>query len=87
MLTSAEIQALMHQFFVLAVKLGGPILLISMAVGVAVSILQAVTQIHEQTLSFVPKLFVIGSILLMLGSSMLMQLRDFTEYIFNLIAK
>lgn len=87
MLTTAEIQSLLHQFFVLAVKLGGPVLVISMAVGVAISIFQAVTQIHEQTLSFVPKLFVIGCILLVLGSSMLMQLQDFTEYIFSLIAR
>ena len=53
MLTTGEINDLMYQVFVLALKLGGPILIISMVVGIVISILQAATQIHEQTLTFV----------------------------------
>ncbi len=86
MLTSGEINTLMYQVFILAVQIGGPILIISMAVGVVISILQAATQIHEQTLSFVPKLIVIGCILVMTGGTMMEHLQDFTEQIFALIA-
>ena len=69
-----------------SVQLGGPILIISMVVGIIISILQAATQIHEQTLTFVPKLIVIGIILLLTGSTMLKTLQNFTEEIFALIA-
>ena len=41
-----------------ALKLGGPMLILSMMVGVFIAIFQAVTQIHEQTLSFILKLTV-----------------------------
>lgn len=85
MVSVGEINDLMYQVFWLAVKIGGPILIVSMAVGVLISILQAATQIHEQTLSFVPKLLVIGCILVITGGSMLKQLQELTEYIFKLI--
>jgi len=42
--------------------LAGPLLLVALAVGLIVSILQAVTQIQEQTLSFVPKLFAVAAV-------------------------
>ncbi len=85
MLTTGEINDLMYQIFILAIQLGGPVLVISMAVGVVISILQAATQIHEQTLTFLPKLLVIGCILVMTGGSMLERLQDLTERIFRLI--
>lgn len=87
MLTAGEIGDLLYQMFVLAVKLGGPVLIISMVVGIVISILQAATQIHEQTLTFVPKLVVIGVILVVTGNSMLKMLQEFTEQVFRLIAQ
>ena len=86
-MTSGQIGDLMYQMFILAVKLGGPILIISMVVGIVISILQAATQIHEQTLTFVPKLIVIGIILVITGNSMLKMLQEFTEQIFRFIAE
>ena len=86
-MTTGEICDLMYQMFILAVKLGGPILLISMIVGIVISILQAATQIHEQTLTFVPKLIVIGIILVITGNSMLKMLQEFTQQIFRFIAE
>ena len=86
MLTTGQISDIMYQLFVYSVKLGGPILIISMVVGIIISILQAATQIHEQTLTFVPKLIVIGIILLLTGSSMLKALKNFTAELFGLIA-
>lgn len=86
MYTAGEISDLLYQMFVIAVKLGGPILVISMVVGIVISILQAATQIHEQTLTFVPKLIVIGIILVVTGNSMLKMLQEFTEQVFRMIA-
>lgn len=84
-MTNGEISDLMYETFILAVQLGGPVLIISMLVGVLISIIQAATQIHEQTITFVPKLIVIGLILVFTGSSMLQSLQDFTFRIFELI--
>lgn len=86
MMTAGEVQDLMYDLFLMAVQLGGPILITSMMVGVLVSILQAATQIHEQTITFVPKLIIIALVLLMTGSTMLANLQDFTTRILVLIA-
>ena len=86
-MTTGEITDLMYDFFILAIQLGGPILIISMLVGELISILQAATQIHEQTITFVPKLIVIGIILIMTGSTMLQTLQDFTAHVFVLMAE
>ena len=69
-----------------ALKLGGPMLILSMLVGVVIAIFQAVTQIHEQTISFMLKLIVVILILLIGGSWMLTALQDYTKEIFALIA-
>ncbi|WP_097004755.1 flagellar biosynthetic protein FliQ [Lacrimispora amygdalina] len=82
-MTDVALSSLMYEMFGAAVKLAGPILVVSMIVGILISILQAATQIHEQTITFVPKLLVIGLILLMMGSNMLKTLSDFTIRIFN----
>lgn len=86
-MTTSEITDVMYQLFVLAVQLAGPVLIISMMVGIVISIIQAATQIHEQTLTFLPKLVVIGVILVINGSNMLRALQDFTRQIFEMIAR
>ena len=68
-----------------AVKLAGPMLLLSMVVGVVVAIFQAVTQIHEQTIGFILKLVVILAILLIGGSWMLQSLQEYSFRLFDLI--
>lgn len=70
------------QTMILATKLAAPILLVSLAVGFAVSVLQSVTQIQEITLSFVPKLAAVGLVLLVSGHWMLDQSVDFTRALF-----
>lgn len=52
---------------VVALQIGGPLLVASLAVGMLVSIFQAVTQINETTLSFVPKILVVAGTLAVLG--------------------
>ena len=86
-MTNAEVTDLMYELFIMAVQLAGPLLVISMFVGIIIAILQAATQIHEQTLTFVPKLLVIGIILVFTGSYMLRSLQDFTVAMFQRIAQ
>lgn len=69
-----------------AFKLAAPVLLISVVVGLIIAIFQAATQIHEQTLTFVPKLVAIGISLLVLGSWMGETMRDFFTRLFEIIA-
>ena len=64
---------------------GGP-MLASMLVGLVVGILQATTQIQEQTLSYVPKLIAVFLSLLVLGPWMLMQAVRFARVLFESIA-
>ena len=69
-----------------AIKLGGPMLVLSMVVGVLMAIFQAVPQIHEQTLGFILKLMVVILVLLLGGGWMMETLLDYTRGIFQLIA-
>ena len=62
-----------------ALKLAGPPLLTALVVGLVVSLLQAITQINENTLSFVPKAVLVAGVLVMLGSFMLTTLTDYTH--------
>ena len=63
----------------------GEVLDLMYEVFVLISIIQAATQIHEQTITFVPKLLVIGIILVFTGGNMLETLQDFTVRIFQMI--
>ena len=71
---------------IVTLKLAGPMLLLSMLVGVIVAIFQAVTQIHEQTLSFILKLTVVIAVLLIGGGWMLETLLEFAREVFAMIA-
>ncbi len=67
------------------IRMVAPMLLLSMAVGVIVAILQAVTQIHEQTISFILKLIVVILFLIIGGSWMLSTLQEFALSLFDII--
>lgn len=71
---------------VVAIKLAGPMLILSMLVGVIVAIFQAVTQIHEQTIGFILKLAVIATVLMIGGGWMLETLLEYARELFALIA-
>jgi flagellar biosynthesis protein FliQ len=66
-----------------AVLVMSPILLVTMVVGLVVSIFQAATQIHEMTLTFVPKILAVVICLLVLFPWMLNQLTSFTISLFS----
>lgn len=85
-MTTTTVGTLMRDAVLLVLKIGGPLLLLSMVVGVVVAIFQAVTQIHEQTLGFILKLVVIVAVLLMGGGWMMENLTSYTLELFRLIA-
>ena len=68
-----------------AIRLGAPILLVCMLIGVIVALLQAVTQIHEQSIGFVLKLVVVVMILSLGGGWMIETLQDYTYMLFELM--
>ena len=68
-----------HETILVALKLGAPIMLLALAVGLVIAFLQALTQIQEMTLTFVPKVLVILVSLLALLPFMLTTLTSFTE--------
>lgn len=70
---------------VVVLKISGPMLLLSMVVGVVVAIFQAVTQIHEQTIQFILKLLVVVTALLISGGWMLQNLLDYSRELFSLM--
>lgn len=63
--------------------LSGPLLLGALVIGLIVSIFQAVTQINEATLTFIPKVVVVGFILVLAGPWMLDVLSKFTVELFE----
>ncbi|QIB68384.1 flagellar biosynthetic protein FliQ [Aminipila butyrica] len=81
--TYSPIFDVLHTAVLVAAEVASPILLVSMAVGLIIAIFQAATSIQEQTITFVPKLFIIGIILVVTGSWILSTLVDFTKMIFD----
>jgi flagellar biosynthesis protein FliQ len=69
----------------LAFKVAGPLLLVAMLVGLAVSIFQAVTQIQEQSLTLIPKIGAIAVVSVVLGPWMLDQLVTYTVNLYTSI--
>ena len=82
-MSGGDVGSVLQRALYVTLMVGGPIVLISMAVGLAISIFQAATQINEATLTFVPKLLLVALVLMMLGPSMATQLTDFTRYVFE----
>ncbi|MCE2716462.1 MAG: flagellar biosynthesis protein FliQ [Pseudomonadota bacterium] len=76
---------MLREAVLLIIKLSLPILVVALAVGVIISLLQALTQIQEQTLTFVPKMLAVFGLLVLLLPFMLGSLQDFAEDLFNLI--
>ena len=63
----------------LALKVGGPILIVGLVIGLLISVFQAVTQIQEQTLSFIPKIVGLAVVIIVAGPWMLGQMLTYTE--------
>jgi flagellar biosynthesis protein FliQ len=74
-----------RETIVVAIKLGAPAMLLALAVGLAIALLQALTQIQEMTLTFVPKMLVILLSLMLFLPFMLATLTSFTESLMSRI--
>ena len=75
-MTQGEVMAVFQESLLVAMKLAGPLLLVSIVIGL----------IHEQTLTFVPKVLVIALLLLASGSWMITLLSDLINHLFEIMA-
>ena len=82
-MTGAATVDVFQEAILVIIRISGPILILCMVVGVFIALLQAVTQIHEQSLAFVLKLIVVIALLALGGGWMLATLQDFARMIFE----
>lgn len=76
-----------RETLVVVIKCSAPMLLISLVVGLVISIFQTITSIQEQTLTFVPKLLAIFLVLMLCGSWIFKVIMDFTNELFSNFGK
>ena len=86
-MSQADILHIASQAIMICVKLGAPMLIVSLAIGVAVSLVQAVTSVQEATLTFVPKLAGVAAVMVLAGGWMLDQLASYTRELFQSIPR
>lgn len=82
---ATQVLALVQSALMLVLTVAGPLLLTSLIVGTVIGLLQALTQIQETTLTFVPKLLAMGLVLLLMLPTMGQALADFMAKISDLI--
>jgi flagellar biosynthetic protein FliQ len=83
--TQDTVVNLATQAMTLALEIAGPLLLVGLVVGLAVSLFQAVTSIQEQTLSFIPKIIALALVIVVLGPWMLGQLVSYATNLYESI--
>ena len=89
MITLADINQIVSEALMMVIRMSLPILLTSMIIGLIISIFQTVTSIQEQTLTFVPKVLAVFTIIMIMGNWMLTELSgyitnlwsDFSKYV------
>ncbi|GIV10125.1 MAG: flagellar biosynthetic protein FliQ [Fimbriimonadales bacterium] len=81
-MSQAEVLELGRQAMLVGLQVAMPILITALIVGLLVSVFQAVTQIQEMTLQFIPKMIAVGLVALFAGGWMLMQIVEFTARVF-----
>lgn len=86
-MTEASVMQILTQAFLVAARVAGPVLVVSMVIGVVVSLLQTVTQIQDYTFSFVPKLLGVAVVLALGGHWMLNELTAFTSSLYSQIPR
>lgn len=84
-MTDADVLQIVSGALVIATKLSAPILIVSLVVGVFVSLIQTVTQVQEMTLTFVPKLIGVALIVVMGGSWMIRELVSWVTQLWSSI--
>lgn len=76
-MSQGEVLELGRQAMLVGLQVAMPVLITALVVGLIVSVFQAVTQIQEMTLQFVPKILAVGLVGLLAGGWMLMQMVEF----------
>jgi flagellar biosynthetic protein FliQ len=84
-MNDTDLAGLLRDAMLVMLKLGGPPLMVALVVGLVISLVQAITQIHEVTISFVPKVLAIGMTLLLMGPFMLATLSSYAHLLFDRI--
>lgn len=82
-MTPGDVASILRAAMFVMLKLGGPLLGVALGVGLLVSLVQAVTQINEATLTFVPKLLALVVALMLLGPFMYGALASYTRLLFD----
>ncbi len=85
-MTPEQVLDLTHEAILVMIKLGAPVMLVALVVGILIALAQALTQMQEATLSFVPKLLAIFVTGLLALPFMIAILVDFGESMFRQIA-
>ncbi len=83
MITIEQAIDLLRDAMLVTMLIVGPILVIGMVIGLTISLVQAVTQIQEATLSFVPKLFAMGAAIVFVMPWMFQRLIEYTRHLFT----
>ena len=84
-MTPEYIVKLGQDTLLLVLHVAGPVLIVALVVDLAVSIFQAVTQIHEMTLTFIPKILAVAAVMIFLLPWTLRRLIDFTVGLYSSI--
>ena len=72
---------------IITLLISGPLLIVGLLIGLVIGIFQAVTQIHEMTLTFIPKILAMILVFLLLFPWMLLKMVEYTYGLFDLIGK
>jgi flagellar biosynthetic protein FliQ len=84
-MTPADAVDIARDAIVVSLKLGGPVMLLALVIGLVISLFQALTQIQETTLTYVPKIVAILLAIVLMLPFMLQTLTSFTERLFDRI--
>lgn len=82
-MTSQQVIDIGTRALIVTAKVAGPFLAVVLAVGIVIGLLQSVTQLQEQTLTFVPKLLAVGLVVATLGGWMGAELVRFTSQLWG----
>ena len=85
-MTPDSVNDLIIRALIVGMKIAGPILIVTLIVGLVIGVLQAATQINEASISFVGKLLAVMVTLMVLGSWSLRQLMEYTTHTIASIA-
>jgi flagellar biosynthesis protein FliQ len=80
-MTPETVMGIGQHALIVTLMIAAPLLLTALAVGLLVGVLQAATQINEMTLSFIPKLLALATVLVIAGPWMLRTLIDYTRHL------